>query len=665
VQPDFSLEGEGQAVVEICQLVDGVPLAIELAASWTRMLTCKEIAAEIRNNLDFLETNLRNTPDRHRSMRAVFDQSWRFLSVEEQEIFKRLSVFRGGFDGEAAESVANASLMTLALFTDKSLLQCQPNSRYEIHELLRQYAAERLEKSSDDVCAIRDLHCTYYADYLAQRVENIMGGQQLQAAAEIELELDNIHLAWQWAIETARIDVLAAAAPALAMFYQIRSRYLVGAQMFEKAVRALGTLDRTSAVDLALVTLLVEQAWFYIRLGRLEQAEAALIQCEESYRRLDIPPIPGLATDPSLGLSALAAIRGDYPAARQLAEQALEQSLLHNHLQNQQVANYFAVQPTLALGDDQRAHQYALKAYQRAQETQDRWSMSYYLNELGDVARALGKDAEAQQHYQLSYTLREEFDDAEGMALALNRLGDLAAKKGAFSEAEQIYTQSRSIYEEIGDKGGLATSFQGLGVAFSGQGKYALAREYFWQALQTAQEIQFIPRVLSIFLSVAELFLETGRSERGLELLALIEHHPAVDHETKEPVQLLLDQYRTQASGDQLKAAIQFGQDLDLETTIEAILVELASNVTDTKLNSETLTSVPLKETQSLVDPLTPRELEVLGLIAAGLTNRGIAEELVIAVGTVKRYTAEIYRKLDVHSRTQAVARARELDILT
>jgi predicted ATPase len=142
--PDFALETCNQAdVVRICQLVDGVPLGIELAAAWVRTLSCSEIAQEIERNLDFLTTSARDVAERHRSLRAAFDHSWNLLSAEEQEVMRQLSVFRGGFQREAAEQVAGAPLPLLSALVDKSLLRRDPAGGYTQHELIRQFAAAK------------------------------------------------------------------------------------------------------------------------------------------------------------------------------------------------------------------------------------------------------------------------------------------------------------------------------------------------------------------------------------------------------------------------------------------------------------------------------------------------------------------------------------------
>src|SRR5262249_25886464 len=147
--PCFSLSGSESAVVSICQAVEGMPLGIELAASWLRVLPCDQIAQQIRRSLDFLATPLRNVAERHRSMRMMLDHSWRLLSESEQRVLSQLSVFRGGFDLQAAEHVTSATLSVLASLTDKSMIRINHAGRYNLHELLRQYGADRLKQSGE------------------------------------------------------------------------------------------------------------------------------------------------------------------------------------------------------------------------------------------------------------------------------------------------------------------------------------------------------------------------------------------------------------------------------------------------------------------------------------------------------------------------------------
>ena len=134
-------------MVRICRYLQGMPLAIELSASWLKLLPCETIAVEMQQHFELLHTGIRNMPERHRSMRAVFDHSWELLSDHERTCFAQLSVFSGGFDREAAERVASTPLWALSTLADKSMVQVQPNERYALHELLRQYAGEQLRSS--------------------------------------------------------------------------------------------------------------------------------------------------------------------------------------------------------------------------------------------------------------------------------------------------------------------------------------------------------------------------------------------------------------------------------------------------------------------------------------------------------------------------------------
>jgi predicted ATPase len=171
VRPDFrATAGELADVAHICRLLQGVPLALLLAAAWAKMLTPAEILAHLSgddgDSLDFLAADWPDVPSRQRSIRAVFDRSWNLLSEREREIFSALSVFRGGFTRWAAQQVSGASLRELMALVDKSLLQWAPEGRYEIHELLRRYAAEKLEQAPVASAKARDRYNVCYADPL-------------------------------------------------------------------------------------------------------------------------------------------------------------------------------------------------------------------------------------------------------------------------------------------------------------------------------------------------------------------------------------------------------------------------------------------------------------------------------------------------------------------
>jgi predicted ATPase len=235
-RPDFELHPEHLAyVARICRLVDGLPLAILLAASWIEMLSPQEIADEISKSLDFLQSNMRDLPERHQSIRAVFDYSWNLLDATERIAFMNLAIFSGGFTREAAQKAVGASLRVLAGLVNASLIRRSPNSgRYDVHELLRQYAEERLKHSGRYEAVYAD-YARYYLHFLAEREADLQGKRQLGALDEIGADIENIRQAWRWAVEHHRADLLAPSLESLHLFGLMRSYQAWGKKLFTTA----------------------------------------------------------------------------------------------------------------------------------------------------------------------------------------------------------------------------------------------------------------------------------------------------------------------------------------------------------------------------------------------------------------------------------------------
>jgi ATP/maltotriose-dependent transcriptional regulator MalT len=671
-------------VITICQLVEGMPLALELAAAWTQTLTCRAIADEIRHNLDFLATEWRNVPDRQRSMRAVFEHSRNLLSANEQEVFKRMSVFRGGFRREAADYVAGASLAVLNALVSRGLLRWESAGCYQIHELLRQYAEELLRESAAEKAAIDDRHCFYYTNFLYKRLPDLTGGKQLEAIHAIEDELENIRVGWQTAVEMRKIEAVGNAVQAFALFYEYRSRQLEGIKLFEQAIEKLGIYESSEPDEMLLAIHFQEVAWFYVRMGAFEKAQAVQERTQSFYDRLGIPPIEGSATDPLLIASILATIRGEYETALHYGKEALERSEQNPHPTNRQYSLYALASASLAQGQYQVAKQYAEDAYATAQETKDRWFMAYSLIEMGNVASALRDYVSARKHLQASYAIRKEFNDPEGMAVALNYLGEVALRQEQYAEAQSSYERSVTLYRDINDRGGLARSLDGLGNALCATGDFEAARQHLGQALEIATEIQFVSLIFTILTSIGNLLAQTSNRTSGIALLAQVSRHPSSTTTCKARARHLLSQYRAVideelyeivTSQDHIEEVNTLAQMAQIELSVPALkthLLELDSPVQSPSKNSaassaQSILQNPPQElspTQPLVDPLTARELEILSLIVDGLTNQQIASTLYIARGTVKWYTSQIYSKLGIDSRTQAIGRARELSII-
>ncbi len=540
VYPDFAPDKEVEAVIQICQLVEGLPLALELAAAWRKTLACQAIADEIQGGLAFLTTRHRNVLARHHSMQTVFDQTWQRLNEREQAVFKRLSVFRGGFLREAVAAVTGASLPILSALVDKSLLRLDSNGRYQIHELLRQYAAEQLEKSADDGQQTQADHAAFYIQFLHQRSGDVVGGRQREALLEIRADLDNIRVAWLWAVAQGDADALQKGSESLGLYYQFLGGYQEGVTLFSQATEALLAQPPSEAADLALLGTRMYEAWYHLRFGRQEGTEACMAHSQAIYRRLNIPPLPGYLTDPNAPLSFVALTRGDYKTAVQLAEQVRDVAEAQKHPINRQFAYHLLSEAHVGLGAYETAQQFAQQAYAQSLMTGDRWFRAYILNNMGQIAVALGDNRMGKSHFQSSYEIRHDFADPEGMALALVNLGNLSFKERDLAEAADQFQRSRIIYQDINDKGGLAAANWGLGMVACEQGDFARTQGYFREALALAVAIDYRPVLFGLLVNIAELLWQMGQRERPLILLTYTIHNPKTDHETRMKAQTLL-----------------------------------------------------------------------------------------------------------------------------
>ena len=267
-------------VVHICRSVSGMPLAIEIATSWTRLLSCEEIASEIDHSLDFLQSDRRELQSRHRNIQAVFEYTWKMLTEEEQTVFRKLSVFRGGFTYQATEQIAGASLRTLTALVDKSLVSRLPGGRYALHELLRQFGAEKLDRDHQEKTQTCDSHCHYFLDFVSKT--DCEGPDVAAHIAKIDPDLDNIQAAWRWATATSKMDALNLALRPIANYYAVKARWVEELNWITQTLAELPTNYPES----------LEAKLLFIKGGNLtslrkdEEAREALDKSLEISRRL-------------------------------------------------------------------------------------------------------------------------------------------------------------------------------------------------------------------------------------------------------------------------------------------------------------------------------------------------------------------------------------------
>jgi ATP/maltotriose-dependent transcriptional regulator MalT len=247
------------------------------------------------------------------------------------------------------------------------------------------------------------------------------------------------------------------------------------------------------------------------------------------------------------------------------------------------------------------------------------------------------------------------------MALALNHLGEVALLERDFGEAQHFYKESLDLYQQIDDPGGLATTFHGLGRSASAKGDYSTSAEYLHQAYQIAAGIDFVSLILAIMVSAGELLARTGSKKKGLEYLNFVYHQLSSDQVTRDKARELIGKYGGAIGSEGIVGGDEADHFEVLSAMLSIDLTEVAAGParipSDLGLDSS-------KGQNPLPDPLTRRELEVLSLMAEGLSNPAMAERLIVSVGTVKAHTNKIYMKLGVKNRVQAIAQARKLHML-
>jgi predicted ATPase/DNA-binding XRE family transcriptional regulator len=532
INPRFDLNGENRrSVVRICQLTEGVPLALELAAAWVRVLSCQAIAEEIERNLDFLKASAQDIPERHRSLRAALDHSWKLLSAREKAIFRRLSVFRGGFRREVAQEVTGADLEALTSLLDKSLLRREGEARYDMHELVRQYAASHLTTEAREHAQMRDRHSASYAALLGKLEEQISSPKQMAILAAMDAEMDNVRLAWNWMGAQRQIGNLQKSLNCLWRFYAIRSRLREGASLFRQAAEALRTVEEGEEAQelehsLVLAQLLARQGYFYLGLGWRDEARAML---------QDSLTLIRACTDQARLAETLAILGFEkyWLGAFEEATQYSQESLSLNRALEKPFWTVFCLVTLAYISLAQEAYE---EAYSFAQDSLalcrdflgEPHGTAVSLIVLSAIANRLGQYAEAKRWAQEGLQISKTIRDRWGMALNLRRLGVANLESGEVERAGTLLRQSVSHFKEVGDHPTpMATTLIDLGVAARVSGAYAEARQVLLEALQTATETKTSTVVLNALTELATIEMEEGAGERALELVLQCRQDPS------------------------------------------------------------------------------------------------------------------------------------------
>ncbi len=608
--PEFDLsEADKPCVARICRLLEGMPLAIELAAAWVQAYRCSNIAAGIESSLAFLATDKPDVPERHRSLRAIFDSFWLMLSPYERNILCRLSLFHGGFTGDSALRVAGASPFFLDALVIKSFLRRSASGRYEIHELLRQYAADKFRAAPAGLAQVRDRHSRYFARFLHVRQNNLHKSKQ--DLEDIIGDLENIRSAWLWAVERGKLHTLTQALPALNTYYQIASRFQEGEKLMGAAIEALRLPGQTASPPESphlrlLGMLLARRAGFQNDLARFDQAMASakeavymaektgddkteasgLLEWGRALRRqghhdLARPYIERalarsqaskwyvITVDCLNELGILNWYANDYPAARSAIEEAVRLSRAAGHQRgvSTSLGNLGIMARNRGHFDDARsAHEQALDVFR---EIGNKSGESTCLSNLGTICRSIGDFSKALDYFKQALKLYRETGARLGEGLVVNGVGLTYMDLGDFPKARLYFTQAVAIFQEIGDRRDEGIVLSNYGVLYHLMGENAIAVEYLKSGRDIAEAVGDRYNQAETLTFLAHALTGLGQFDVAVQV-----YEQAVQLHRAVSIQAL----QMEALAGQARLALALGDQSRAKTLIEEILELMGSN---------------------------------------------------------------------------------------
>jgi predicted ATPase/transcriptional regulator with XRE-family HTH domain len=530
IRADYQLAvDERPYLVRICQLVDGVPLAIELAAAWAGMLTCREIAQEIQSNMDFLTTSMRDIPERHRSIRATFDHSWKLLSDEEREALCQLSVFYGGFDRKAAYQIAGATLPLLASLCDKSLVRHTGGGRYDLHEVIRKYASFHLDDHPFYLEAY-ERHCEYYLTFLGSYEKSLKCGLQQEAMRELSDEIDNIRAAWSWAIKHKKFSQLEQAGRAYGWYFEIAGLLREGIEQLELLVEAVKGKPKEIRWQRIMGLALNHQALLTFRTGEFD---LACHMYEESIKILRPTGDKPLLADGLIYLGIILHLSGKYEQAKLAVDEGLilAQECKDRWIEAYAIYNLGYLDSLMGNYTDGYSQMMAGLALWR--EIGDPFSIALGLNFMVSTLIKLSRYVEAKASMLESIALCEQTKNRWGMGTAYRYLGLVNMAAGQYSEAEAHFRKSLEIFGDYTIGWDIARSLTYLGDVTRLSGDHNDARKNYLDALCLSIEAKAIPIALDAIAGLSHLQAQAGNVEHALMLCYYILNHSSSEEETR------------------------------------------------------------------------------------------------------------------------------------
>ncbi len=547
-------EPEQAAIVEICRLVGGLPLGIEIAAARTRTMSCAGIAADIRQGLDVLASTRRDMPQRQRSLRAVFESSWARLAPVEQQTLAALSVFRGGFTVVAAGRVAG----TLAPLVDKSLVQ-RNGERFQLHQVLQQFAAEKLDVADP----ARQAHTSYFADWIAACAQM----DERQAFVRLADELENVRAAWLWGCQQQDTPALTAMAPLLKRYLEVQGRYSEGLTLSRHALAAYDAPanadnlppDRRGSL---VAQLMMARALFLGSTGHPAAAIPVLTSCLAYFQRT-ADPEQAMICQNLLGKSygffgqpdqAAACFRAYLEAARALDNPREVATALNN-----------LATALTTLGQTQEAELLLRECLALRRSLDDDPGLSSTLINLSVALFNQGRYAEEKPLLAEAIEISRRINQPRNLAGALGNLGTILLHEGQHAAALKLFQQGLEIHRNSGYRYGTTIALDNVGTAHYHLSNEREARYYLHQAIAEARAIGADFVALDAAVWLAGLAARENNQELALAWLSMIRRHPQTDQETVHSLEQLLPQVLAGLSPRTVQAAEARGERLTLD----------------------------------------------------------------------------------------------------
>ena len=611
-QPAFSVDTyeELDALVQICHLVSGMPLALELAASWVDTLSLMDIVTELKHGLNLLEKELRDMPERHRSVRATFDYSWQKLDESEQSIFAQLSIFRGGFTRPAAQSITGATLGQLSILINKSFLQLdKQRERYQVHELLRQFGAEQLRQDVEQEASARARHSTYYCHFLERHTNALKGSGQMQAIVTIKADIENVRLAWNHALTHLDLAAISSSQEALRRFYWNIGWFSQGENELERAIASLRGGEAGKELGITLGRLLASSSRFYGENGRREKGREVAEESLELLQGLDA------REDTVTALLFLTVSQDSRTEFIRLAREGLALAREFDDHWAIGSALLFLGSASRTIGDYNEAEKLLLEAYNQFKKNDDlggkAWSLSHLSQlavdrghyeealtlaqdtmtlakehifgvmgpyTLGVALYAVGAYKEARAQFQECLTIQAELGNRMLGHIELFFLGRIAYHLGDFAGAARQHQDALALALEYYSPVLLGLNHDALGRLYLADGAITQARKQFQAALKIILPLDRPPLVLATLMGIVDLFAEEGDLIYAAQLAMLIATHSASQAKIKERAARLLTRLEAELPADELATIRLRSRQNDLDTVAAQLLKDLKSS---------------------------------------------------------------------------------------